>query len=198
MALHVLLTRDQRHSRHLQITLGSNSHTSCAVHFFTSSLNHLKDLSAIHHFCIIGWFPAKKKSILKMQVTKTTLTLRSGWFWLPVFPILIFESWKPANNAKMVNIAFSNPPEAFAHNPETMALLLTRDLRSCKHLQITVGSDSHSKQLCNTSSDINCRRLKQECNLQTFNRQMIILNNLGSELSLKSQKFMWFIAVNKV
>ena len=38
-----------------------------------------------------------------MQVTKTTLTFRSGWFWLPVFPILIFESWKPASNAKTVN-----------------------------------------------------------------------------------------------
>ena len=35
-----------------------------------------------------------------MQVTKTTVTLRSGWFSLPVFPILIFESWKPADNAK--------------------------------------------------------------------------------------------------
>ena len=34
-----------------------------------------------------------------MQVTKTTLTLRSGWFWLPVFSILIFESGKPADNA---------------------------------------------------------------------------------------------------
>ena len=30
------------------------------------------------------------------------LTLRSGWFWLPVFSILIFESWKPADNAKMM------------------------------------------------------------------------------------------------
>ena len=28
---------------------------------------------AIHHFCIIGWFPADKKSILVKQVTRTAL-----------------------------------------------------------------------------------------------------------------------------
>ena len=27
--------------------------------------------------------------LLEMQVTQTTLTSRSGWFWLPVFPIFI-------------------------------------------------------------------------------------------------------------
>ena len=53
----------------------------------------------------------------------------------------------------------SNLPEELTHNPETMALLLTRDLRSSKHLHITVGSDSHSKQLCSTSSEINGIRL---------------------------------------
>ena len=66
-------------------------------------------------FALPAGFKPRKKSILKMQVTKTTLTLkmqvtkttltlRSGWFWLPAFPILIFESWKPASNAKMVNM----------------------------------------------------------------------------------------------
>ena len=37
---------------------------------------------------------------MEIQVTKTTLTSRSGWFWLPVFLILIFERWKPADSAK--------------------------------------------------------------------------------------------------
>ena len=27
-----------------------------------------------------------------------------GGYWLPVFPILIFLSWEPADNAKMVNV----------------------------------------------------------------------------------------------
>ena len=44
-----------------------------------------------HHLCIIGWCPAQKQSISEMKVTKITLTSRSGWFWLPVFPILIFS-----------------------------------------------------------------------------------------------------------
>ena len=30
--------------------------------------------------------------ILEEKVTKTTLTLRSGWFWLSVLPILIFTN----------------------------------------------------------------------------------------------------------
>ena len=42
-------------------------------------------------FAVSAGFQLNKKSILKMQVTKTTLTLRSVWFWLPVFSILIFE-----------------------------------------------------------------------------------------------------------
>ena len=40
------------------------------------------------HF--IDWFPALEKSILEIQVAKTTPTSRSEWFWLPAFPILIF------------------------------------------------------------------------------------------------------------
>ena len=53
-------------------------------------------------FALSAGFQLRKKSILKMQVTKTTLTL----IWLPVFSllsILIFKSRKPADNAKMVN-----------------------------------------------------------------------------------------------
>ena len=50
----------------------------------------------IDHFCIFGWLPALLKPILEIQV-------RSGWLWLPVFPMLIFVSWKLADIAKMVN-----------------------------------------------------------------------------------------------
>ena len=63
------------------------------------------------HYLLV---PSLEKKILEMQVTKTTLTLRSGWFWLPVFPILIFESWKPADNAKMVNCR--NEPRTYVPN----------------------------------------------------------------------------------
>ena len=49
--------------------------------------------------CIIVWFPAHKKSIgntgnqnLKVRVVLVPVfpISRSGWFWLPVFPILFF------------------------------------------------------------------------------------------------------------
>ena len=40
-------------------------------------------------FALSAGFQFTKKSILEIQVTKTTLTSRSGWFWLPVFLILI-------------------------------------------------------------------------------------------------------------
>ena len=36
-------------------------------------------------------------------MTKTILTLRSLWFWLLVFLILILVSWKLVGNAKIVN-----------------------------------------------------------------------------------------------
>ena len=42
----------------------------------------LDRLGYIHHFCIIGWFPAYKKSILEIQVTKTTLAVNGYLYFL--------------------------------------------------------------------------------------------------------------------
>ena len=46
--------------------------------FIHISVLHLKCAptpeNAIHHFCIIRWFPALEKSILEKQVTRTPLT----------------------------------------------------------------------------------------------------------------------------
>ena len=52
-------------------------------------------------FCIICWFQAHQNSTLEKQVTKTTLTSRSGWFWLPVFPILIISKLEASRQCKI-------------------------------------------------------------------------------------------------
>ena len=44
----------------------------------------------------------------EIQVTKTSLrekkTIIQGFFGLPVFPLLISESWEPVDSVKMVNM----------------------------------------------------------------------------------------------
>ena len=49
--------------------------------------------AAIHNFCIICWFPAHQKSILEIQVTKTTLTLTLNYRGITVTAIFgkLFE-----------------------------------------------------------------------------------------------------------
>ena len=60
------------------------------------SMTELSDppsYSPFLHYQLVSSF---QKSILEIQVTRTALTfeskLRSGWFWLPVFPISLWHN----------------------------------------------------------------------------------------------------------
>ena len=66
--------------------------------------------SDIHIFCIIRWFPALKKINIGNRGNQNP---PEGGTWLPVFPILIFVSRKPTDNAKMVNEEILSINEVF-------------------------------------------------------------------------------------
>ena len=56
------------------------------------------EYSPFLHYLLI---PSSPKSVLEIQVTKTTLTSRSGWFWLPVFPVSIICKLETSRKCKI-------------------------------------------------------------------------------------------------